>query len=1221
MSISLGGFISHKGSGIYIPLNINYDPSSNMDVGFGRGWGINLSKFDSSNNNLKLSTGQSFKIQWDNNKGEYNAVYRGLKDIRILYLSETEEIKIIYKDGKQEYLSYKYGNLNKVVTHQGLEVVFEYEIYRGRQVLWSIKDGSRQTIIDWWSNNYETVISHRFNNVILQEFTLYKYDEDRELKYFSTPEIGDLTTIEYEFFRDINYKVISRVTTATGKIEELEYRNGHSLPVGAPIQSIPYVYRYHLYSGFNQPAKTITYLYSDRNYLGFGSDRAWVAGEDTLFKAHSNYVYSTEEHGHDNKKTIRIYNKYHLLEFERFFDNDFMYQEIDYVYYANLDINIENQPAQYSMLKSKTNRIFSVDGEVRSFLLNYEYDEYANLLKEVKADGSTIVRTYYGLNSEQGCPASTTGIVSFLKQERFISNNDNKIKNKKCEYISIPTLDNMGSFIVLSKEILDIELYSYRYYTDASNIYEYGRIDIVIQLINGYSCRVKWLYDFLDRIIISEISTAHDEISYSITSEFDYNTMNIVKFIDENKVETNYCYDNIGRITSEIFAPGTEYEAYCSYEYSVGANNNSIKKTDFKGNIQVIELNNSGNIIRMKAQPNGMTALKTTKESWYNELGKVYRTDQIDWIDNEEIRISQLYQYDSFGEVSRITHDDGREEKIIQDPVKMSTEIIEVGLMSEISKFDLSGNVVEKITLDSNQNILAKTLSSYDGEGNVLTVEDTGGRITTFKYDSANRVTEINRTLDGDHISEKYEYPRFTNKSCVQKVTINNQFIGSRVFDGLLRITSETAASGSTQYHYDEALIMPSRKITELGEILFDLDRVTQQPRSVTVPSDISLASTYQFDKKLGVATSSLNADSRSSVELDSYGRTINNRICLNDGVERNASVEVSLLGRVVSEVDYFGNSRSFKYDKYGRVKSIFETYQNNKSTETRIFYDAFSRPNRYELYDRGNFIDLCIEYNSIGYETYRQVMFNDQLVLSISQEYNTNLLIMARIVTDESGTTTEYYEYDDYDRLVVYTCTGVNLPSFNGNTINKQVFEYDFYGNVTKIVSSTSDKINVVDYEYGSDNPVTLTSIQSTNPDYQANLEYDSTGNMLVDEKGHNYLYDALGRVRAVKDRDQNVLIRYTYDAIGKQCSQIYDDHINYLMYQHDTLINEVCNNSSASYSRLTNGLMTKRINADVNQISLGDHQSSTIRTMTVADSDVIVTSSQSYTPYGESA
>ena len=1219
MTISLGEFVSHKGAGISIPLNIHYNPASNLDIGFGRGWELNLSQFDSSNNNLKLSTGQSFKIQWNNDKDEYDALYRGLKDIRVFYLSETSEIKIIYKGGKHEYLSYEDGILTKIITPQGLEIIFEYGFYLGRQVLWSIKDGSRKVAIDWWTNDYETVVTHYFNNESIQQFTFYKYDNDRTLKYFSTPLMDELTSIEYELFSHINYKVISKVTTPTGRIEEIEYRNGHYLPIGAPIHSIPYVYQHHLYAGENQPVKTTTYAYSDRNYLGFGSDRMWIAGEDTLFKASSNYVYSTEEIINDVKKAVRVYNKYHLLELEQFYDNGFKYQEVDYIYYANLNNSIEYQPAQYSLLKTKTARLYSTTGETRSVSLGFEYDEYANLIKETKADGSIIERVFYSVNGEQGCPSSSTGIVSLVKQERFIPYDSGKIKTKRFEYTSLSALNNIGIFAVLSKEILDIESYVYSYYTNVNNPYEYGRLDMVVQTINDHSCHVKWSYSFGDRIRITETSTTHDEISYSISKELDYIRMNVVKLTDESSTETHYSYDEIGRITSEVFAPSSGYEAYCSYDYSVGTDNNSVKKTDFRGNIQIIDFNNSGNIIRIKTQPADGSSLKTTKESWYNALGKVSRTDTIDWIDGKEIRLSQLFQYDSFGEVSRITHSDGREENIIQDPATLTTEIIEVGLMSERSKFDLSGNVVEKITRDAHHNILARTISSYDAKGNVLTVEDTDGKVTSFKYDDANRITEVNSTLDGVNVSKKYEYPTFTNKNRAQKVSINDKPLGTRMFDGLLRIISDTSTSGSAQYHYDDAQLIPSKKITDLGEICFDLDPVMQQPNSITVTGDSSLSSTYQFDKHLGTSTSNLNANSRSVVELDSYGRTIKNTIYLNDGIERNASVKVSLLGRIVSEIDYLGNSRSYKYDQYGRVESIIETFLHNKTIDTKVFYDAFSRPNRYELYDRGHFIDLSLEYNSVGYETHRTVMLDSKSVLSISQEYNTNLLIETRIVSDENSTTTENFEYDDYDRLVMYICDGTNLPVTNGNAIHKQIFEYDVYGNVTKVISLSNNGTNTVNYEYSSHDPIKLIAISSTNPDYQTNLEYDSTGNMLVDEKGQHYLYDALGRVCSVTDRNRNILIRYTYDATGRQVSQLYDDHITYLMYQHDTLTNEVCNNSSSSYSRLTNGLITKRIDSDANQISLGNHQSSMMKTVTITDNDVNVANSSNYTPYGQ--
>lgn len=1221
MSINLGEFLSHKGAGVSIPLNINYDPSNAIDTGFGRGWSLNLSYFDKSNNNLKLSTGQSFKIHWNDATNEYDILYRGLRDLRVFYLSETSEIKILYKDGKHEYLSFEDGILTKIVTPQGLEINFEYDMYRGRQVLWSINDGNRKIDIDWWSDDYQTVVSNVFNNISIYNFTFYKYDSDHTLRYVSTPLMDDFISIEYELFSDINYKVISKVTNPSGKVEEIEYRNGHSLPIGAPISIIPYVYKHTLLASEHQSEKITIYHYSDKNYLGFGSDRKWIHGEDTLFKATSNYIYSTEEVINETKKITRIYNKYHLLEKECFFDKNIQYKEIDYQYYANLNYGIEYQPAQYSLLKLKSTRYIS-DAIVNIVVIVTEYDEYANVIKEVFSDGTTIERDFYSINGEQGsCPVSPTGIVSLIKEERLIPHDKSKNKVKKYEYQSIPALNNYGFFVVLKNELVDNERYECQYYVNSEKTDEYGRIRSTKNIFNSYESMIEYTYEFANNNFkISEVTTTFDGKCLSVLRKFDYLNLKLLEFVDEALNVKRFCYDVIGRLISEKFRPDTLYETYANYTYNSSNNNNYILKDSFNGNVEKCDFNNNGNLIRISVQQVGCD-LKVIQEQWYDKFGFISKKDEIDWFGEKSIRLIQSYKYNSYGEICLIVHGDGRQEEIIQDPSTMTVIYRQVGLLSEKSIYNLSGQIIEKETKNNNDILLARTAYSYDSNGNVTSITDTNNRKTTFKHDLYHRVTEVRRDVEGTAIIEKYEYAKFSKQSLISHITVNEKQIGVKNYDGLMRVISETSTSGTINYQYSGISQLPTGLITAVNDIInVTLEPVLQLPTSIVVEGEPKLSSIFHYDKKLSTATSNLNENSRNEMDLDSFGRVIENRVSLNDGIDRVSQTTLSLSGRVMAESDYFGNKKSYEYDDFGRLSSISENITGNKNTHTNIYYDTYSRPKRYELYDRGCFIELNVEYNAIGLETFREVNVDSLSIFSITQDYNSSLLVERRVHHDELGFTIENYEYDDLGRLTDFLCTGVDGPIDDyGKKINHQTYEYNMYGNVTASASYFVDGSNISRYTYSDGDPMRMESIKSSHPDYpNVMFSYDKAGNMLVDEIGRHYQYDALGRVNKVSDSNHNVLSMYAYDAKGKLVSQSYNNFITYMMYLHEKLSNEVCNNESSSYSRHTVGLTTRHVAGD-SQIILGNAQNSTMRTVTISNNRMGVSSAIHYPPYGK--
>ena len=1233
--ISLVQLLSHHLSGPSVPITLSYNAGSSEDIGFGRGWSISLSYYNESSGTISLSTGQSFKIYKPWGEKEYDIPYRKLKDIKITYLAETSELKVVNKEGLCEYLSESSGKLKKIVSEQGKEVYFNYDSWTGKITKIYDNDG-REIIFDWSEESSRVYISHTLDGVKLQSFTLNKAGNGIYYRLSSIQLDEHLPSIEleYRYIESSNYDVIEKVTHPSGLIEKLEYLdNGHSLPTGAPLSKVPYIKTHRVIpaSGSSQPASLTEYDYSDKNYLGYASERIWIAGEDTLFKSAANYTYTTTELINNSKKTVRRYNKYHLLDFEKHYDNNVLYREDHYEYYANLDISIEEQPAAYSLPKSQTTTYYS-SGDSRSATKKYEYDDYANptLIQEV--DGSQQVYIYYPSEGEEGkCPADPDGMVTQLREERFIpatTEYDESPLITNYTYTSLSRLDNSSKyFIVLATESDENQIVTMNYYAHSEQPYTYGRIKELVSRVNSYENKATMSYEYLsDRMKATTTFLTHDGLTRTSSISTEYYLGLPIEQNAEGEPDVKATYDSLGRKETLTVAPDTANAATTSFTYTVGAGNNTVTRTDAKGNVEITEYNNAGKTVAIKRSQDGV--LHTIQTMTYNEYGQLESVVDIDQLNGTQINITSQFQYDVNGEVKKINHQDGRKEVIEQNLVSLTTTNQQVGLVTEITSYNLAGLEVDKSTVDNAGNQLARTQYDYDAFGKLRRTTDTQGRTTKYSYDVFDRIREIEREIDGEKVVESYSYPESTSDELVQRVAVNGVPLGERDYDGLGRLNEETVNGATKSYYYTGASNQPDSVTLPNDSVVDILNNVDLQvSEGFSVRGKPELSSQYSFDPQSALPTYSLNQGCRRTVTRDSYGRIEVDEIELNDGEIRQASDEYSLRGRLLTSWDYFGNRKNYGYDSLGRPEIITE-HVSNVTTTTSIEYDSFSRPFKYITMRGADKAVVTQEFNSISMETQRIAKFNDVEEFRIVQTYNTNLQMETRIYTDEVGKTLETFTYDDFNRLNTYSCQGLNTPSDEyGNLIIKQTFSYDLYGNITRVKSNFNDNTtNIAVYTYDDANPVQLRAITNTHPTYPSNvqLNYDINGNMLNDERGLIYRYNELGQLVTAQNASGHELSRYQYDAGGRMVSQTIEEQLVYLFYSKGALVNETSGGTHSSYLNIAPGLVGRSVRDDANDVQhqflLGNSQGSVVESLSTSkDSDSRDKKTRRYTPYGE--
>ena len=1220
-SVYLGKFIGHRSSGPTFDLSLNFTPGSTLDFGFGRGWSLPTGFFNSKTKpyeRLALPGGQSFHLSYDFGTEKYSMPYRKLLDVDILFDQESEELIVVTKDATRLVYDFEDGYLKRKINSQGLAIEFEFELYNQQRVLAKITDSlEREVIFDYFTNKYEVTVEHKFLGVVHQRFIIDKDGgvSGYRLKNVTQKDNGDAAlnsfAVEYQQDEFLDADLISKVTYPSGMTEELSYADYHLTPPGYPVEKIRRVSSFKRTNlGLNQPDSVTEYTYSQNayNYLGNGSGMRYEQGKDTLFYVTSNYIYESTEIINGAKSVSRQYNKYHLLELAKYLENGNLYRQEDYEYFADLEKGIEEQTAKYSLVKSQTTTHYYNDNS-RAFTLEYDYDDYANPLLEQQADGSQVVRTFYPSGGEgNACPPDPNGMVSFVKTETFVPATADPERTTTMTYKNLTRLDDSAqNFVVLASQTDANQSVELEYHQDNSNIYSYGRIASQLHSIDGNPSTTSYQYEFLEKGLRTTNSVlSHDELEMSESEQVDYLFGLPIEYIDPDDNVSRFVYDKLGRLTQEIVAPETEYEAVTIYTYQVGSGQNLTTETDSSGNTLVTHLNNAGKAVRIELQGRDDMAPKTIQECDYDEFGLMVSQTDTDWLDEQDVTLTTKYEYDINGEVKKVIHQDGRIEHIDQDPVNLTTVHEQQGLLSETNVYDVSGLVQRKETRDSGGNLIAKTDYQYDGYGNLRYITDTEERETEQRYDSFDRLTDTVRHIDGQAVTESLSYPSFTFEAIPDTVSVNEVEQGSRVFDGLLRLKSKTVNDGTTSYNYEGVSGLPNRITTAKQDVLNITNNIyLQAPESVSCSADARLNCTCQYDSVTGLSTADSNQECQESVIYDSFGRVITESVKLADGTLREANFRYSLLGKMLEKTDFFGNTTLYSYDDLGRLQTITETVSETQTT-TAIKYDGFSRPYKYTT-ERGlDSAEIELGFNDVGLETSRVARFNGTQEFSIAQNFNIRQQLETRTFTDAQGQTVETFTYDDFARLDSYLCTGMNAPVDEyGNTLTGQSFVYDIYGNVKKITSTfDSGSNNITTFSYSSSNLQRLESLTNTHSDYpvEVTFRYDAAGNLLNDEQGREYEYNALNQLSSVASSDEAQMSQYTYDAQGKVVSQTVAENLLYFFYLADQLSNELCDDEHSVLHRIAPGLFARTVKGtedQLHQFMLGNSQDSVIETL----------------------
>ncbi len=651
----------------------------------------------------------------------------------------------------------------------------------------------------------------------------------------------------------------------------------------------------------------------------------------------------------------------------------------------------------------------------------------------------------------------------------------------------------------------------------------------------------------------------------------------LIENYNEENIHVFYTYDGLGRLKTKINGRGNKYsytfdgnnnltqiEGPLGYQvrYEYDKNDNRVTEIDpLRGRIEYT-YDKSENLISSKNQ------LEYTIQYVYNDLNlleKVTDPEGRSWTyehDSGYHRIAEhgpedthtFFDYDRVGNVtdkincnSSLVNDTCLEKQILHYEYDNLDRVIK-----KIENYK-PGNVP---TADIN----VTTTYKYDRVGNLLTLTDSNGNITSYNYDDLNR---LSLQEDAEHQITQYEYDH--NGNLVRRIN-PRKFDMRYSYDKVNRLKTVTdALSNVWEYTYDgngnlERTIDPLKVVTL--NLYDELDRVKSVTlnyvpnaaltvdQNVTTRFEYDLAGNLRFvyDPRGGYKTEHrYDAAHRRILTIDNEGGKteyhydrVNNLVTQVDPNDHTTQSVFDGLNRKKIVTNPEGHSVQFEYDRLGNLLNLTDARHN----PTTFTYDGMNRPIlrvdarqgqwRYEYDAMGN---ILREIDANGHinntytydKVYRRRSSTDAEEHSTKYTYdeNGNLLTL----TDGNNHTTTYI-YDELDRLTSTTNAEEETTHY----------QYDPLGNRTHLIEA--DGI-VTLYTYDP-----LYRLSSVTQNYQNSLgkgadvnvdthySYDEVGNLLTitDAEAHqtHFSYDGLNRL--VKEVDANANTwDYEYDGVNR--------------------------------------------------------------------------------------
>ena len=697
--------------------------------------------------------------------------------------------------------------------------------------------------------------------------------------------------------------------------------------------------------------------------------------------------------------------------------------------------------------------------------------------------------------------------------------------------------------------------------------------------------------------ILTKTSYEFAGYNFDIYSALDASASHSCKGLKTTK--TTYITEN-KQVISEML---TDIKEHTIYEKTNGetkrtsayyANGQLARQTDALGNITKYEYGYLNKVTKtytpFNTKSDGSVNYSVT-ENQYDKNGNVTLAKQtVQKQDSDTIKYSVTEnQYNAQGLLTQVTLSDGTSNseknitKYLYNNAGIQTTML-TGLHADSDsdylktnyEYDAWGHLVK--TTDSTG--YDSGITTYDLNGNALTVTDANGNVTTNTYDSLNRILIANTVHSNDsskNVNKSYEYDEMGRVQCIN---INNEQT-LYLYDDLGRKITEESSTGFKGYYYEGiSQNVSSYFIGRNHQIVYENIFYTydDEMRVVQVKEGGNLTASYAYDENGNKISETLANGVVSTYSYNACNKVT--KLVTKSGKFDISSYEYSyyLDGSDACKVrNENGIIETTSYDYDGLKRLTKESISNGKTADTYSYeYDDYGNRSKmvangseeYEtVYDytvNGKYTALLQKEIKTVKETPSAVTSNNGLAISptdlitstaadakreeTAYSYDANGNQITKITADKTETNT----YDSLNQLIGFT-DGKTTASYkydvDGLRISKTVdgHSIDQIWNDDKQIAVDADGSNPYKaqiYIRGTNLLAGCEFVQAVKSDYTYYTQ-NAHGDVvnLTDNNGavtKTYQYDAFGVEKNIDDTDTNAF-RYCGEYYDKETATIY--------------------------------------------------------------------------------
>lgn len=610
----------------------------------------------------------------------------------------------------------------------------------------------------------------------------------------------------------------------------------------------------------------------------------------------------------------------------------------------------------------------------------FTYDKYQNvLIHDIKRDGS--------------------GECNATEKYSYIAPNDSNFLS----LVSDKTINNkkLTEYKYFKGKLAQVTDCQTKAVTDYY-INRFGMVDSIVYPYNMNKQRFveKFTYDTIVHSYVTKISN-----SYKLSSSTTYDTrwwlpVRTKGFFGET---TLYEYDYMGRLLSmtapKEYADSKPFTLQIDYYPLFTQNMGDDDQTYSYAVAKHYDTQHSNDYIHTVTLCNaGGRVIQTKKEMSVNGGNAVFVTDglrRFDAFGREVARYNPQIDNQSDNYYDYCTVDDGKiRSEVVYDVLDRPLSV-KMGNVNEdkyrytvandksgkrrvlVEHTDAENNVMREYSLpcgwvvenrECNQSVLFK----YDYNGNVICSCDPDGNETLYRYDLSNRLIERSHPDAG---ITRWKYDPIGNVTVEAKqidLDYSKSTNYSYDFNRLISIEYEQFPEQDIQFEYR---VFPnsknSRYIVEIKDaagsevIEYNAARnILRKSRTVVFPTlslsqsnnSLSAVGNYLFPDTTGIDMDKISLTSETSIEYDSWGRTLSVQYPDYEPV----TYTYDRGGQLLSMQGYNQYIKSIKYNKFGQKQSV--RYGND--VEYNFEYNNLLQLKRYRC---GNFIDNTYAYDGIG--------------------------------------------------------------------------------------------------------------------------------------------------------------------------------------------------------------------------------------------------------------